>query len=218
MIQRFSNKVRSLNAEIFPQHALLPPKWLVLGVNNQCNLHCKMCDVGVNYSESNFYSNLMGSTPLNMPLDLFMRIADQASEQFPSAKLGFAFTEPLIYPHLGHALKYAHSKKLYTSITTNGLGLKKWAAVMAETRLDELNLSLDGPEDIHNFIRGNKNSFSLALAGIRELASKSTHTKLSVFCVVTECGTSTGIYAGDEQASCVCGRAYAPQFYNAFHS
>ena len=128
----------------------------------------------------------MGSEPLNMPLELFKRIADQAAEQFPKVKLGFAFTEPLIYPYLDSALKYARIKKLYTSITTNGLGLKKWANAMAESKLDELNLSLDGPEEIHNFIRGNKNSFSLALDGINELATKSPQTKLSVFCVVTE--------------------------------
>lgn len=104
-------KLKYLNQELMPGKLFFHPEWLVLGVNNTCNLHCKMCDVGVDYTESNFYQNLVGTQPLHMPLDLFKKIADQAALYYPDTKLGLAFTEPLVYSHLYESLKYASEKK-----------------------------------------------------------------------------------------------------------
>jgi Fe-coproporphyrin III synthase len=189
MIQRISNRLRRLNATYYPQRIFQSPKWLVLGVNNTCNLHCKMCDVGVNYTQSNFFENLMGSRPVHMPMELFRRIVDQASLFYPKVRLGYAFTEPLIYMHLAESLEYAKAKKLYTSLTTNGLGLRKWAPVLDETGLSELNISLDGPPEVHNFIRGNGHSFSMAVEGIEALSLRNSKTQINVYCVITEWNT-----------------------------
>jgi len=59
-----------------------------------------MCDVGTESYETTFAQNLVGTQPLNMPLELIKTIIDQTANNFPKAKLGYAFTEPLIYPHL----------------------------------------------------------------------------------------------------------------------
>lgn len=185
-MERVLNRLRSLNARYLPTHTLFAPKWLVLGVNNVCNLHCKMCDVGVNYSQSNFYENLMGSKPLHMPVELLNRILDQAAKYFPHTKIGLAFTEPLIYKHLQTALEKIRANNLYGSITTNGLGLAKWADAIVAHKLDCVNLSLDGPEDVHNFIRGNQHSFRLAIEGVDELRRKSKQIEINVYCVITE--------------------------------
>ncbi len=186
MIERISNRVRRINAAYFPQRVFQSPKWLVLGVNNTCNLHCRMCDVGVNYSQSNFFQNLMGSKPVHMPLELFKEIADQAKRYYPGVKLGYAFTEPLIYTHLEQSLRYCKEKKLFTSITTNALGLRKWAPVLKEVNLGELNISLDGPPETHNFIRGNEHSFSKAMEGIEMLSALNCGFPINVYCVITE--------------------------------
>jgi len=180
------NKAKYINQTVFPQKLFYGPEWLVLGVNNTCNLHCKMCDVGVDYSESNFFQNLVGTKPLHMPLDLFKKIADQASLYYPNVKLGYAFTEPLVYSQLYESLKYASSKKLYTNMTTNGLALKKWADKLIDAGLKDLNISLDGPADIHNQIRGNTRSFEKAIEGIDYLFSQKNHPTISIFCVITE--------------------------------
>jgi Fe-coproporphyrin III synthase len=179
-------KLRDLNQKFLPGKLLYPPEWLVLGVNNTCNLHCKMCDVGVDYTASNFYQNLVGTSPLHMPLDLFKKIADQASIYFPNVKLGYAFTEPLVYSQLYESLKYARDKNLFTSITTNALSLKKWADKLIEAELDELYISLDGPADIHNQIRGNSKSFEKAIEGIDYLLTQKKRPSISIFCVITE--------------------------------
>ncbi len=145
-----------------------------------------MCDVGVDYKDSNFFQNLVGTKPLHMPLELFKTIADQAAENYPETKLGFAFTEPLVYSHLYESLKYASEKKLFTSVTTNALSLRKWADKLVDAQLKEINVSLDGPADVHNEIRGYTKSFEKAIEGIDYLLGLKNAPSVSVFCVITQ--------------------------------
>lgn len=179
-------KLKSLNKKLYPKKLFFAPEWIVLGVNNICNLHCKMCDVGVDFAESNFYQNLVGTAPLNMPLDLVKKIIDQIFEYFPSTKLGYAFTEPSIYPYLIESIKYAGQKNIQTAVTTNALNLKTIANEFVSSGLNELFISLDGPPEIHNKIRGHKHSFERAIEGIGKIMNFETHPDISVFCVITE--------------------------------
>lgn len=181
-----TNKLKSINKRLYPQKLFYGPEWIVLGVNNICNLHCKMCDVGIEYTASNFYQNLMGTSPLNMPMELIKILFDQTAKHYPKTKIGYAFTEPLIYPDLIESLQYAKTKNLYTSITTNALTLKQKAKAICESELNDIFISLDGPEEIHNQIRGHKSSFQKAIEGIDELLKHSQRPNISIFCVITE--------------------------------
>ncbi len=169
-----------------PSHFLFSPKWIVLGVNNVCNLHCKMCDVGTKNMDSNFAQNLVGTHPLNMPLELIKKVVDQTAAFFPKSKLGYAFTEPLVYPHLIESLEYANAKNIYTTVTTNALTLRNKADALVDAGLNEIFISLDGPQDIHNEIRGNKKSFQKAIEGIEMLKQRSNSPKITVICAITE--------------------------------
>jgi MoaA/NifB/PqqE/SkfB family radical SAM enzyme len=179
------NKLKSANRKFLPGKLFYGPEWIVLGVNNVCNLHCKMCDVGTKNETTNFAQNLVGTHPLNMPLELFKRIVDQSVKFAPRAKLGYAFTEPLVYPHLAESLEYANQKGRFTSITTNALNLKKHAQTLSDTRLNELNISLDGLETTHNYIRGHKSSFQRAIEGIETVLSQEHPPQIGVYCVIT---------------------------------
>ncbi|MEM9024495.1 MAG: radical SAM protein, partial [Bacteroidota bacterium] len=179
-------KFKSANIRLRPQKLFYGPEWLVLGVNNLCNLHCKMCDVGTKTNETNFATNLVGTRPLNMPPELIRDVLDQAAEYYPQVKIGYAFTEPLIYKHLDESLAYAKEKNLYTAITTNALTLKQKADMLVENELNDLFISLDGPQDIHNEIRGHKSSFQRAIAGMEMLFDHEGAPDISVYCVITE--------------------------------
>ncbi len=98
------NTFKKLNRKLSPGHLFYPPDWIVLGVNNACNLHCKMCDVGLGNSDTVFGQNLTGTRPMNMPLEMVESIVDQLAETWPTTRLGFAFTEPLIWPGLVDAV------------------------------------------------------------------------------------------------------------------
>ena len=183
MLERVLKKA---NKSLAPEQLFFAPEYIVLGVNNVCNLHCKMCDVGTQNLETNFAQNLVGASPLNMPLDLFKRIADQTASYFPKAKLGYAFTEPLVYPDLRDSLIYAKEKGLSTTITTNALNLKRKAVDILDGGVSELFISLDGLQETHNFIRGHKKSFQKAIEGIEYITQSTSSPEISVYCVITE--------------------------------
>ena len=180
---------RQLNIRAFPQHLWYDPKVIVLGVNNVCNLHCKMCDVGTQTLDTNFAQNLLGSKPLNMPLDLLKNIIDQMATDFPKTPLAYAFTEPLVYTHLIESLSYAKEKGVPTSLTTNGLGLKHKAEKLVKAGLGQINISLDGTAAIHNEIRGHKSSFEQAIEGIIELGKFENPPKITLIFAITTWNT-----------------------------
>src|SRR3954452_6677872 len=64
------------------------PKWLALGINNFCNLRCRMCGVGGHGGESVFYAHLIGSDRRNMSLQLLHTILEQAGGFSPRPKVG----------------------------------------------------------------------------------------------------------------------------------
>ncbi|MEZ4722593.1 MAG: radical SAM protein [Flavobacteriales bacterium] len=183
---KISQAIRGANARIFPQHLYYDPEWIVLGVNNVCNLHCKMCDVGLGNENTVFAQNLVGTKPLNMPMELVSKIITQSASQFPKTKIGYAFTEPLVYPHLIESIELATRLNVFTSVTSNALTLPQKAEDLARVGLKEIYISLDGPEDVHNETRGNAKSFQKAVEGIEKLASFTNAPKVSVFCVITE--------------------------------
>lgn len=185
-VTRVNSLLKAANKKYFPKNYLFSPEWIVLGVNNVCNLHCKMCDVGTKNTETNFAQNLVGTHPINMPLDLIKKVIDEMALYYPTSKLGYAFTEPLVYPHLEESLSYAQSKNIVSSLTTNALTLKQKAPKIVNGNLQQLYISMDGPQDIHNEIRGHQKSFQKAIEGIEEVLKLNPSISISVFCVITE--------------------------------
>jgi MoaA/NifB/PqqE/SkfB family radical SAM enzyme len=185
-MKQITKTIKKINKSLLPGRLLFDPKYIVLGVNNICNLHCKMCDIGTKNTETSFAQNLIGTKPLNMPIELIKIIFDQLAEFFPKTKIGYAFTEPLIYPHLKESLQYALEKGLKTTLTTNGYVLKEKAQDIVEGGVKELFISLDGLEKTHNFTRGNDKSFQRAIAGIEEISRHENAPLISVFFVITE--------------------------------
>lgn len=196
-----ATRLRYVNLRWAPGKLLLGPEWLVLGVNNACNLHCRMCDVGLGRDDTNFGRNLTGSRPLDMPWDLYERVVSEAAASRPRPRIGFAFTEPLLWKPLVEAVALARARGLGTAVTTNGWRLPELAAPLAAAGLDDLFLSLDGPPDAHDAIRGRDGSFERAFRGLEALLAGSPRPAASVFCVVTPWNASrlaelVGLLAG----------------------
>ena len=185
MSDRFIKKLRRLNLRAYPKHVFPPPSWLVLGVNRICNLRCRMCDIGSRSAETNFYKNTAGGELIHMPLDLFRQIVVSAARFFPSAKLGYAFTEPLIYDALDASLEIVGRYRRHSAITTNGFQLGEKAGVIVDAGVKEVFISLDGPEETHNHIRRHPEAFSRAVGGMESLFSYPKHPDVSVFCTIT---------------------------------
>ena len=178
--------LRTLNERLLPGHLAFGPQNIVLGVNNFCNLRCLMCDVGTANAETNFGANLMGSKTKSMPWELFQEVVDQTAALWPGTRVCFVYTEPLAWSPLGRALAYASQNGLPTSVTTNGLLLPRRARDLADGVCRRLNVSLDGPEPIHDRIRRREGSYARAVEGIKALAGLPNPPEISVFCTITE--------------------------------
>jgi MoaA/NifB/PqqE/SkfB family radical SAM enzyme len=149
-----------------------PPITIYWNVNSVCNLHCKMCDVGTFNEESNFYKNLRIDRKLHeITLERFSSVIDEVAPYRPTIAING--TEPMMYKPLGKAIAYAHAAGLDTAVTTGAYNLRERAEELAEARLTRLNVSIDGPAELHNSIRGRKEVFERATRGIEMFRSAS---------------------------------------------
>jgi len=123
-----------------------------------------MCDIGTEQKESNLYSNLKKGNK-DMGFQDLKTIIDQFKKHF--VLITFNSTEPLLYPHIVEAVKYVKKNRLHCKIATNGFLLPKLAKDLVEAELDYLVLSVDGPEKVHDEIRGVKGSYSRIVKGIK---------------------------------------------------
>lgn len=152
------------------QYAEAPsPKWIILGINNVCNLHCRMCDVGLGERETVFWANLIGDHPQNMSLDLLQEIVRQAAAFPTPPKFALAFTEPLIHPRAVEFAREIVTHGFHCAITSNGTTLERLADALVATGVQQLNLSIDGPEAVHNRIRGGRETFRKLYRGVEAL-------------------------------------------------
>jgi MoaA/NifB/PqqE/SkfB family radical SAM enzyme len=146
-----------------------PPEWLVLVVNNSCNLRCRMCDVGLGASDSVFYRHLIGEDRRNLPLELMELILDQAARFAPRPRIGLAYTEPLLHPQIVELCRTASHRGFFCALTTNGHRLPELAEPLVEAGLGQLTVSVDGPAEVHDRVRGLAGSFDRIRLGLERL-------------------------------------------------
>lgn len=141
------------------------PLTLYWSINSVCNLRCKMCDVGMMNEEGMFFKNLRIDRKLHeIDLDVFKRVIDEVHVDRPFIAINS--TEPLMYRPLALAIEHCTRRGLKSGVTTGAYTLPKQADDLAEAGLSRLSVSMDGPPDVHNHIRGRKDSFEQAYAGI----------------------------------------------------
>lgn len=180
-----SAHLRHWNLRLLPRHLFAGPEWLVLGVNNACNLRCRMCDVGLERTDTVFARNLTGTRPLDMPFDLYERIVAEAVRHAPQARIGFAFTEPLLWKPIVDAVALATRSGLATGVTTNGWRLPELADGLADAGLGEIFLSIDGLAATHDAIRGRAGSFDRLVTGLERTLATRRPPRIGVYCVIT---------------------------------
>lgn len=113
-------------------------------LTHSCNLHCPICGFWGN-------SGIGNSTEENLTLEDYKNIIEDLSKLKTSLILSGG--EPLLNPNWYEIARYAKSKKIHIVLQTNGIYLEKNKEKVIET-IDDLSVSIDGPEKIHNRIRG----------------------------------------------------------------
>jgi radical SAM protein with 4Fe4S-binding SPASM domain len=147
------------------------PLGVVLTLTGRCNLNCDMC---LQVEER------QGGMP-ELALDELKGVVDDLARSFrfkPFVHLTGG--EPLLRRDLLSLLAYIKERGFSCSLTTNGLLLQGHAQSLVRLGLDRLHVSLDGPAEIHDAVRGIPGAFDRTIEGIKALVA--ARTGLGVSC------------------------------------
>ncbi|MGE5275511.1 MAG: radical SAM protein, partial [Acidobacteriota bacterium] len=154
-----------------------------LRVTNLCNLRCKMCgqwgDTGIYRSDGFSASATDGEKERNRIRELiglkrqlalpdYQRLLDEIAPWKPIVSLFGG--EPLLYPDILPLIREIKSRGLTCTVITNGGRLEPYAKELVEAGIDSIAVSIDGPPEVHNRIRGKDDAFERAVAGVRAVA------------------------------------------------
>lgn len=138
------------------------PQSISLTITNYCNLRCKMCG---QWSEEGYIKNDSGLRQRNLGIADWKKLVDEAvAHQIPSVIIRGG--EPFLYPEIIELLEYIHFRGLFISIDTNGTLLKKYAADLLRIGKIHITISVDGPEKIHDQVRGLSGCFKKIEEGL----------------------------------------------------
>lgn len=133
---------------------------LVLHVHSSCNCRCVMCDIWKTSETSS------------------LRPADLERQMDSIRALGvrwvvFTGGEPLLNREFPELCRILHQEQIHVTLLTTGLLLRKYARQVTES-FDDIVVSLDGPEQIHDEIRRVPGGYALlgeGIAAVRDLSS-----------------------------------------------
>ena len=107
-------------------------------LTNRCNLRCRYCNAW------NFEFKELTTKQIFSILDELARLG--------CARIAFTGGEPLLRNDVGDIVSYSKNKGIHTGINSNGILITK--KIDQIKNIDQLMLSLDGPQEIHDFLRG----------------------------------------------------------------
>lgn len=131
----------------------------------KCNLNCMHCYLDAGESIEKF----------DLVFDKYIELIDKlVNDGFTEIMLTGG--ECMVHSKLIEMINYAKSKDLIVGIFTNGM-------IYSETvfdLVDKVNISLDGPSEIHNYIRKNINSYDNVIRVLDYLKKIDKYTTIQV--------------------------------------
>jgi radical SAM protein with 4Fe4S-binding SPASM domain len=128
------------------------PVPLDIGVEltTRCNLHCRHCFL---WNEDGFYRQEQGFEHKDLPFHIVEKVLRETSSQ--KSNLFFWGTEPLMYPQWEELSQLLEKDHRWTVVCTNGMLIdKKIESILRISENLALVLSMDGPQDAHDEMRG----------------------------------------------------------------
>ncbi|HWB86681.1 MAG TPA: radical SAM protein [Bryobacteraceae bacterium] len=143
---------------------------LILDVHSRCNCRCAMCDIWSTSASTTFtFEALERQVPELQALGVEWVV--------------FSGGEPLMNPDLRRMNERLQELGIRTTLLTTGLLLARNAEWIA-TSVHDVILSLDGPREVHDAIRGVRGAFEQAAGGAEALRRINPHFPVSARCTV----------------------------------
>jgi MoaA/NifB/PqqE/SkfB family radical SAM enzyme len=158
------------NIDDFSREQIVSLPILLLHVHEHCNCRCMMCDI---WQRKN-----------GKELDL----VDFARHRDSIVRLGvrqivLTGGEPLLHRNIEALLSFLRDCDVRVTLLTTGLLLSKHAGILAEN-VDEIIVSLDGPEEVHDRVRRVKGAYRLIGDGIRAVRENNAGMPIHGRCTV----------------------------------
>lgn len=157
-------------------YASLAPQQISVKITNVCNLRCKTCgqwgETGYNFEKASEELREV------VPVERYLKLSDDVKPYKPIYYIWGG--EPFLYPGLFDFTDRIKRNKSILSVVTNATFLAEQAKEVVDQRWDVLMFSLDGPEAIHDEIRGRKGTFQKVAEGIEAVRKYKRDTKTSL--------------------------------------
>lgn len=144
--------------------------YVSMHVNSLCNAKCKTCDIG---QRNGLGMDILRFSPENhLSLDTMYKVLNDPI--FHNRKITFSLvmTEPLLSPKICEIAALIKDYGHTVDLTTNGFLLPEKAESLFNSGLDSIQVSLDGPPELNDEIRGLKDGFQKAINGLIILQEK----------------------------------------------
>jgi MoaA/NifB/PqqE/SkfB family radical SAM enzyme len=169
-----------------------PPVTLNLNLTRRCNLKCVMCEQHRHTSGPKGLSWYDPSREL--PLSDWINLLDQTASYRP--QLYLTGGEPTLYPHFAEFLQAAKQRGFMVHLQTNGTLLDRLADKLISLGVEAVTVSMDGPQEVHDAIRGQKDAFSKTTAGLRALVAARDRARrpgpiITINCVISKASLAT---------------------------
>lgn len=142
------------------------PQSISLTITNHCNLRCQMCG---QWGEEGYIRCNYDRLQHEMSLDDWKRVVDELAAHGLRSLL-LRGGETFMFPGIIELLEYIHAKGMFISIDTNGTLLKQYAEDIVRIGNMHLTISVDGPEAVHDTVRGVPGTFQRIKEGAARLA------------------------------------------------
>ncbi len=95
----------------------------------------------------------------------WLKVVDEIKTFSP--RIHISGGEPFVFKDIIRVIEHIKKNNLYLNITTNGTFLEEYTEELIKSRVDRIDISIDGPEEIHNRIRGVPGTFGKVLRGLK---------------------------------------------------
>lgn len=129
---------------------------VIISITNRCNLRCKMCQI----PETQMNGEMTTQQLKGLIID--------AAKLSPNS-IVFSGGEPLLREDLFELIYFTNQHKINTCLTSNGILIENGIAKeLFSSGIGVVNVSIEGPEEIHDSLRG-RGSFKKALKALENL-------------------------------------------------
>ncbi len=143
------------------------PRYIDIKMTNRCNLRCSMCG---QWGERGTMRDASADVLRDeMDFEELKALVDDVGGFRPMFYLWGG--EPFLYPDLLPFLAYLKKRKLVPAINTNGTLLEETAPELVESGVANLLVSVDGPESVHDRVRGLEGTFAKVMNGVQAVLS-----------------------------------------------